>query len=51
MIDKDPMIPHVSELDKTPLIDTQYKIAKIDCEFDTNSTIGKNRNTLIKMMI
>ena len=34
MHEEDPMVPSVHDLDKTPLIDTQYKIDETQCGFD-----------------
>jgi len=34
MTEEDPRVPLVPYLDKTPLINTQYKIVDTGCEFD-----------------
>lgn len=34
MNEEDPMIPTIPDLDKTPLINNQYKIVETDCEFE-----------------
>ena len=34
MPEEDPMVPLILDLDKTPLIDTQYIIIETQCEFD-----------------
>lgn len=34
MIEEDSMIPLVADLEKTPLINTWFKIVDTECEFD-----------------